>query len=86
MGYLGGVQGSLLNEAGTILFGDGDGAAKTVLPKQMAKARQVKDVFMVKELDGEKKRMWEKDGRDLFDIVRFSIELIDEHEREETDK
>lgn len=46
------MQGSLLNEAGTILFGGGDGAAKTVLPKRMAKARQVKDVFMVKELEG----------------------------------
>lgn len=65
------MQGSLLNEAGTVLFGGGDGAAKTVLPKQMAKARQVKDVFMVKELEGYEKRMWEKDGRGLFDRSFF---------------
>lgn len=44
------------------MSGGGDGAAKTVLQKQMTKARQVKDVFfMVKELDG-----WEKDGGGLF--------------------
>lgn len=65
------MKGRLLNEAGTVLFGGGDGAAKTLLPSQMAKARQVKDFFMVKELDGEKKRMWGKDGRGLFDRSFF---------------
>lgn len=33
--------GSLLNESGTIVFVGGDGAANTMLPKQMAKARMV---------------------------------------------
>ena len=65
MGCLGGCkEDRLLNEAGTILFGGGDGAAKTVLPSQIAKARQVKDFFMVKELDGEKEedvgKGWER--------------------------
>lgn len=32
------MQGNLLNEAVMVLFGGGDGAAKTVLLKQMAKA------------------------------------------------
>lgn len=42
-----------------IAFGGGDGAANTVLPRQMAKARLLGNVFMVDEIDGKEKKMWD---------------------------